>query len=417
MIKHSTLFVFLILTLNLPAQSLCDGERFRDTVFAGEVQETINIKFGENDQPTITNPTARQELYLNFYDVSADTAQKRPLVILAFGGAFIAGARQSPDIVYLCTWLAEHGYATAAIDYRLTTELFFGGNPRLGTLAVIKGMHDIKAAVRFFRADAAGDNRFRIDPDRIIIGGVSAGALAANHAAYLDDFAELPPYLQDSDTVGLGGVEGLSGNPGFSSEVFAVVNLAGAIGDTAWMEKDEASLVSMHGDQDEVVPYGAGTVTLFGLNLPIMGSEAMHEAAARLGFYERFFTFRGGNHVPFVNQLNGQPVFPYMDTTALFVRDNLAELLCGPVSSRDEFAATTFKVWPQPATDRFNVSFEGNYQVQLFDLQGKAMKIQVSDEAGRKAVRCSGLAPGIYLLRLTGQDGNPAGWKKVQLGM
>ncbi|MEZ4684850.1 MAG: T9SS type A sorting domain-containing protein [Bacteroidia bacterium] len=411
-----TLFAFLILTLNLPAQSLCDGQRFRDTVFAGEVQETINIKFGENAQPTLSNPAARQELFLNFYDAPSDTAQKRPLVILAFGGAFIAGVRQSPDIVYLCTWLAEHGYATAAIDYRLSRELLLGGNPRTGTLAVIKGMHDMKAAVRFFRADAAGDNRFRIDPDHIIIGGVSAGALAANHAAYLDSFAELPPYLQESDTVGLGGVEGLSGNPGFSSEVFAVVNLAGAIGDTAWMEADEASLISMHGNQDEVVPYAVDTVTLFGLNLPIMGSATMHEAAGRLGLYERFFTFNGANHVPFVNQFNGQPIFPYMDTTTMFIRDNLAELLCGPVSSRDDaIVSTDFRVWPQPASGRFYVSAEADTQLELFDMQGKKASILVSDEAGRKLVRFEGLNPGIYVLRAKDRNGMPVGWRKIQL--
>jgi hypothetical protein len=415
MVQRFTLLAFLILTINVQAQSLCDGERFRDTVFAGMVQQTVNIKFGENVQPTIINPNARQELFLNFYDVPTDTAQRRPLVILAFGGAFVAGLRQSPDIDYLCTYLAEHGYATAAIDYRLSTELILFGDSRRGTLAVMKGMHDMKAAIRFFRADAMGDNVYKIDPDRIIIGGVSAGAVAANHAAYLDDLADLPPFLQDADTVGIGGIEGLSGNQGVSSEVFAVVNLAGAIGDTAWMDPGEPALISMHGDQDDVVPYGIDTVTLFNLNLPTMGSEPMDNAATRLGVFSRFYTFAGAQHVPFVNQLSGQPEFPYMDTTAQFIRDNLAELICGPVSSIDQITKAAFQVWPIPSNGQFKVAYDGQYEVSVFDLQGRKQSIAVSGEGAEKTVRCPGLPAGMYMLRLEDGHGRPLGWRKIQM--
>jgi hypothetical protein len=369
MIKYFTLFVCVGLAISLQSQSLCDGDRFRNTVFSGMVQQTSDIRFGENVQPTLLDPNATQTLFLDFYDVPSDTATRRPLVILAFGGAFVAGSRQSADIEYLCNYLAEHGYATAAIDYRLSSEiLVLGGNERRGTLAVLKGMHDIKAAVRFFRADAAGDNVYKIDPDRIIVGGVSAGAVASTHVAYLDSLEQLPPFLLPEDTVGIGGVEGNSGTPGVSSEVFAVVNLAGAIGDTAWMDAGEAALISMHGDQDDVVPYGVDTVDLFGLNLPTMGSSAMHEAAADLGLFERFFTYAGAAHVPFVNQFTGQPQFPYMDTTAQFIRNNLADLICGPVSSNTPVLSSAFEVWPQPAQHTMYLSHEGAFAACLFDL-------------------------------------------------
>ena len=80
-----------------------------------------------------------------------------PVIVWVHGGAWRAGNREGVSI----RGLVEMGYSVASVDYRLTPVAPFPAN-----------VHDIKAAIRFLRANA---DRYGIDPDRISIAGVSAG--------------------------------------------------------------------------------------------------------------------------------------------------------------------------------------------------------------------------------------------------
>ena len=54
---------------------------------------------------------------------------------------------------------------------------------------VLKAMHDVKAAIRYFRMmDETSPEVYKIDSERIFAGGVSAGAIAAVNAGYLDQY-------------------------------------------------------------------------------------------------------------------------------------------------------------------------------------------------------------------------------------
>jgi acetyl esterase/lipase len=83
-----------------------------------------------------------------------------PAVLAIHGGGFRAGERAS----YLPTMLrlAQHGYVAATVDYRLAPRSQFPA-----------ALQDVKAAVRFLRANAT---RFAVDPERVAAIGESAGA-------------------------------------------------------------------------------------------------------------------------------------------------------------------------------------------------------------------------------------------------
>ena len=87
--------------------------------------------------------------------------------------------------------------------------------------AAVRGTQDLRAAVRFFRKDAATTNTHRVSPAYIMADGSSAETFMALEIGYLDKASEVPAY------VGLGGIEGSSGNPG-SSAVPVVLNLNSA---------------------------------------------------------------------------------------------------------------------------------------------------------------------------------------------
>jgi len=92
----------------------------------------------------------------------------RPAVLLIHGGAWLFGTRH--QLHWYGERLAENGYVTAAIGYRMMPDYPFPAC-----------LYDCKAAVRWLRLHA---KEYRIDPNRIAVLGNSAGGhLAAMLAA------------------------------------------------------------------------------------------------------------------------------------------------------------------------------------------------------------------------------------------
>jgi acetyl esterase/lipase len=80
-----------------------------------------------------------------------------PLIVWVHGGAWRAGSKSEMPLRALVT----AGYPIASLDYRLSTSARFPAQ-----------VHDIKAAIRFLRAEA---KRLNVRGDRIVIAGNSAG--------------------------------------------------------------------------------------------------------------------------------------------------------------------------------------------------------------------------------------------------
>ena len=138
-LKTSLLVLFLFLSSWGVAQVDCASGRYQQPLFSS-VATNLDVVYGENAQPTVVNPNARQTLYLDMYEPAGDTLAQRPLIVLAFGGSFVFGDRKSPDIVELCRRFAKMGYVAVSIDYRLTPELLFNGNEQILYKAVLKAV-------------------------------------------------------------------------------------------------------------------------------------------------------------------------------------------------------------------------------------------------------------------------------------
>lgn len=411
--KFVAVFAACVFAAASYAQSGCESGRFYEPVFS-DVEVTSAVEFGENAQPTIFDPNATQVLELDVYEPQGDTMQQRPLIIWAFGGAFVAGSRQSPDIVELCNRFAETGYVCASIDYRLTPELALAGDAYLATYAVMKATHDMRAAVRFFRKDAATTNTYRINPSAIYVGGVSAGGFAALHTAYLDEAAEIPPVLVN-DTAEIGGLEGLSGNAGYSSDVAGVLNLCGALGDDDWMQAGDQPLMSVHGTADDVVPYDNSVLTLLGINMEVHGSESLHLRAHVLGIPNSFTPFPGAGHTPFVL---GTSTESYMDTTWWASRDFMYQQVCDQPFAVPELSANGLKelsCWPVPALNQVRVEAQNAASAQLFDVAGKQHSAAVEQTENGLLLNLEALPDGLYIVVAFDRAGNQLGRASVLL--
>jgi len=294
------IFFYVVLTtlfsINLPAQTGvgCDGARYRYRVF-DDISVDYDIPYGNNLSTTGSDVS----LVMDIYQPVGDVVNNRPVVVVAHGGFFLGGSNNGLDVVPLCEDLARMGYVAASISYRLGIGNFFDLESSLQE-AAFRGVQDAKAAVRYLRkSHAIEGNIWGIDPERIVLGGSSAGGFIALHAAYVDDLSEVPSSV-NFNAYGLsGGIEGNSGSPGYSSELLSIFSISGAIGDVAWISEGDIPVVSTHGTNDGTVPFGTGYVQLSGLNVTLVdGSEVIHNTSDLLGIDNCFHSFPGAGHTP-----------------------------------------------------------------------------------------------------------------------
>ncbi len=158
------------LPTHILAQS--DGAQYKDVVYA-----TVD----------------GMELALDIYMPAG--VQSPPLLIWVHGGAWSRGNKEQVRLEFV-----EAGIATASLDFRQSTDAQFPA-----------AVHDIKAAIRFLRANAS---TYGYRTDRIAISGNSSGG----HLAALVGVSNGHPSLEG--TVG--------DHPNQSSDVQAIISYYGA---------------------------------------------------------------------------------------------------------------------------------------------------------------------------------------------
>lgn len=107
-----------------------------------------------------------EPLLLDFYEPTVVVETPAPLIIWIHGGGWRGGTRAGTGS---SLGLRQHGYAAASVDYRLTGQAGQWGDEPVTWPAQA---HDVKAAVRWLRANASD---LGIDPCTFIAWGSSAG--------------------------------------------------------------------------------------------------------------------------------------------------------------------------------------------------------------------------------------------------
>ena len=154
------------------------------------------------------SPVTREAFAYDFFPAAADSSTAEastveasspaPLLVWVHGGAWRFGTNQALRDTILHTPGGEQpntqalmraafqqaGWAVASINYRYSHQALFPG-----------ALHDVKEAVRFFRANA---HEFGIDPQRIAVAGGSAGGHLSMMVAHTGDSAAGDPAFGDS---------------------------------------------------------------------------------------------------------------------------------------------------------------------------------------------------------------------------
>jgi pectinesterase len=141
-------------------------------------------------------PYGKRNLHMDVF--RPDKGEKLPALVMVFGGGWRTGSKEAQ--VPMAQQIAEKGYVTAAIEYRLSPEALYPA-----------AVYDIKAAIRFLRANA---DKYDIDPNRIAITGSSAGGQLAALVGFTGEVEKF---------------EGDLGNNNVSSKVQAIIDMDGIL--------------------------------------------------------------------------------------------------------------------------------------------------------------------------------------------
>lgn len=391
--KLYTLLLLILFSFNLNAQlTNCDGTRYIDPIF-DEVTVTSGVKFGIGSDAT----GAEFDLLMDVYEPTGDTNAERPIVVMAHGGSFIFGTRENPYMIESCTELAKRGYVAASIDYALWPLLF--GIPdsleMLGT--VVDAVGDMKSAVRFFRQDAENGNQFNVESNIILVGGLSAGAVMACQVGLMDDEDAKPDFVQmliDDN----GGINGDGSHQSYSSNVNGIINLSGGVYRTEWIDSSDSPIFSMHGTNDDTVPYN------FGLAAGIMslnGSGSVHPAAEAAGLNSSFVSIEGGGHT----DIYTEPSFADAQQMLVDVMyPFLEDIICNYVTSTESLEDTSLNVFPNPSSDRISLELPTDmnefYDLIVYDQMGRIIQTRQNMNATKINLSKDLIGSGMFYVTL-----------------
>jgi acetyl esterase/lipase len=209
---------------------------------------------------------------------------KYPGVVLIHGGGFSGGQRDS--YLPMAVRLAQNGYVAAAVSYRLTPMFQFP-----------LPLHDVKAAVRFLRANAG---KFSVDKEHMAAIGASAGATWSQFLAVTRNMPQLEgngAHREESSSVDCaisyyGRSDMRRAYEGSRNAATALPPLLG--GDRMhaieqhyrgspinWINPDSAPILAIHGTRDQNVPFEQSVWLVE--RMRSMGIEAEIETLAEAG--------------------------------------------------------------------------------------------------------------------------------------
>ncbi len=267
----------------------------------GAQDRYLTNSFDEMKKETFTYATKNGEnLDLDIYLPTNDTASARATVIYVHGGGFSGGQRNDKGIDKFCRQLAGYGYVVATISYRLTRK----GTPEgLGCDCPAKdklkafnaAVEDLQDATFFLIQNR---EQFGINPYKIILAGSSAGAETILNAGYQ------PPYCYELN----------SGPVAYAG----LISMAGAIPDTAVIYNESAvPTLFFHGTDDALVPYATAPhhycKTSKAGYLVLNGAYTIAERLYQLGVPYWLHTTCGGGH-----EMAGKPMTEYFDVITDF---------------------------------------------------------------------------------------------------
>jgi predicted esterase len=401
--KQLLLLIGVCCSFTLWSQSNCPEEAFL-VPQAGNITRT-EVVYGSNTGYFNNTLNLRADIYQLQSDNPVEG--NRPLIVLAHGGGFVLGSRN--DMRSLCEVYASLGYVCASIEYRLYPFFLV---PLLDSATVVEvafnAISDMRGAVRYFKSTVDNGNPYKIDADRIIVGGISAGAIMALHTGYFHEGDPITPEFQTLLDA-KGGFEGNTGdslNLSYNSRVQGIISLSGATFDTLWITSDDPPIMSIHGDADAVLPFGFAREGAFN-RVTLYGSSMIHQRADNINLENIFVPVAGGGHTDIYSAPQfAEELITFNQNSLLLLKD----IVCNDVqvSTANTMIETQVNLFPNPTRGAFNVqvseALAHGWGIHVYDSQGRLMhQQQVSGGTNVAQVERPNMGAGWYIVHILSQ--------------
>lgn len=224
------------------------------------------VLFQHVDNDIVYSTVGKKELTLDAYRPREANGR---VFIAVHGGGFKTGSKGG-NTAELCRYLSSRGFTCFDINYRLQSDT--GGSIQDATNAAVT---DVVSAFNWTIKNA---KTYGGNPDKIAIGGSSAGAIASLYATYS---RRLPAK--------------------------AVVDLWGGMySKETDIRKNDAPLLIVHGKSDKIVPYTQATI--------------LNNRAKKVGINVRFLSTNGGHSLDLNTSIGGYTIFEHVDS---FLRETI----------------------------------------------------------------------------------------------
>jgi predicted esterase len=272
-----------------------NGVRYKDKVFQSVVtkKEMIvgNIPTWDNKKANIT---------VDFYFPEGDKETKRPCIIFYYGGAW--ASKMKTGFPQFNSELAMKGYVAVSGDYRVgfqgaqTVAICVGDPEKHMKEAMYRALQDVKALIRHLRANA---DAYGIDPNKIYVGGGSAGGANAINSLFMDE-ADVPEWISKN----IGSLESVGGFQNYSSKPNGVFALAGLLfGTESMLDNTKVPVYLLQGQCDELIPFNEGQAfphCKLNPNMPkVIGCNALFGMLKKRNVPVQFDIVCGGGHGSF----------------------------------------------------------------------------------------------------------------------
>lgn len=190
------------------------------------------------------------ETVLDILQSPAPALKNRPGVVVIHGGGWIEGAKEQ-TVDKFCLPFIRHDFVVANVEYRLAK-----------AATAPAAVNDVLEAARWFRDHA---ERYKVDPNQIIVTGASAGGHLALMVGMTPASADLGPTIKIAGIIDFYGItdvddqlEGAHQQPyawQWIPEQPGRMDLARRVSPITYVRKGLPPMLIVHGDSDSVVPY------------------------------------------------------------------------------------------------------------------------------------------------------------------
>jgi len=417
--------LFIVLYFFQPTNATdCFNGRYKNKIFTNYTVLN-NIQYARKQR----SDGIWQNLVYDVYQPKNDTATLRPVIVLAHGGGYIDLLDQkSPDIVELAIDMVLRGYVVISIEYREEANPLSLLSEENMVKAVGRSLIDIRdATCSIMDTTLNYGNPYKVDYSKVIIGGVSAGSVSFLHALFLDSLSWMPTKYQNWILQVEPNSQALLDNRYCGANIIGMINVSGAILDTAWIKPNRAypPMLSQHGTADPIVPYNYDNPFHIPMLPKLMGSYLIDKRYKDLGLRSEFESWNGYSHVPFIGGLNLDALFGtnplaiifnpmVLDSTKRHITNFCYSLIdCNQITSgiRENISKENLIIFPNPTTGNFIISIPKNintnkWNLEMYDITGKQVFAQQYQGNKDFISMNENLPIGLYMIKMYYEQNN-----------